>query len=122
MNNKPFDPTKPVQTRSGLPARILITNRKAPIYTIVAMVDEGPENEIVRVYTSEGFFSFFGFTDDRDLVNVSEKRVLEFWRNLYPNNYYYCDYPTKEIADQRAERDRIACLHFKQEYIVGEGL
>jgi len=28
MTEKKFDPTKPVQTRSGLPARIVCTNRK----------------------------------------------------------------------------------------------
>lgn len=73
---KKFDPTKPVQTRDGLPARIICTDAEGledgPEFTIVAIVDGE-----VGMYTDEGQF-ISDCLDPRDLVNVPE-RVERFY-------------------------------------------
>jgi hypothetical protein len=51
-----FDPTKPVRTRDGRPARIITTERKCPMgQNIVALVSAmHPYAEEIAVFTSDG--------------------------------------------------------------------
>ena len=65
---KPFDPTKPVQTRSGKKARIICTDRRGHNERpIIALVDHGG-NETVLSYYPDGTLE----GDDNDLVNIPE--------------------------------------------------
>lgn len=70
-----FDPTKPVQTRSGKPARILCTDRKYWDGTrpLVALVSGGDGEEQLGTYPASGRFLDGGSDDPDDLVNVPEQ-------------------------------------------------
>jgi hypothetical protein len=106
-----FDPSKPVQTRDGRPARILCTDIKHPNYSIAAAYTNQFGVEIISSYTTDGISSGHGSVD---LINVPEKRTV--WVNVYPS----LGYPTKALADKCAATDRIACVPLT--YTVGEGL
>lgn len=121
MNNKPFDPTKPVQTRSGRPARILTTYSRNPRFPIVALVEDIAGVESARQYSLNGEQNL-DVVGNFDLVNVPEKRVIEFWRNIYRSPSLCGDHETREAADCSASPERIACAHIRQEFVVGEGL
>jgi hypothetical protein len=110
-----------VQSRAGNKARIVVIDKKGSSYPIVALVENERGEEVARIYTAEGQWHE-SQTDRLDLVNVPEKRVIEFWRNVYQNNNFRFDHPTKEQADRQAAWGRIACVHFRQEYVEGEGL
>jgi hypothetical protein len=67
---KTFDPTKPVQTRDGRPARIVSTNGIAPTYPIIAIVIAEDGKDSVDQYTTSGkLWDAQGERSD-DLVNV----------------------------------------------------
>lgn len=79
-----FDPTKPVQTRDGRPARIICTDLvSASGKSIVALAKEpfgtyaGKNVESVTYYYSDGHFLPSKIDNDMDLVNVPE-RVVRF--------------------------------------------
>lgn len=69
-----FDPTKPVQTRSGRPARIVCTDRAGddPILALVG-TDKNGSIEVPHVYRLDGTRN--GFPPYFDLVNVPEVTV-----------------------------------------------
>ncbi len=72
---KKFDPTKPVQTRDGRPARILCTDRKARAlsdHTIVALIDY-TDGEQVMFFRPDGCNSSV-LEQGIDLVNVPERK------------------------------------------------
>ena len=73
-----LDLTKPVQTRSGHPARILCTDLVSYIgrYPIVAAVRyDGDSHESLHVYTRDGkYIEIDKDEDPRDLVNVPAVR------------------------------------------------
>lgn len=76
-----FDPTKPVQTRAGHPARIVVTDADHATYPIVALVrsDDG-QYELAAMYTAEGLH-VDGFKTPHDLVNVPETTIR--YMNLF---------------------------------------
>lgn len=68
-----FDPTKPVQTRGGLPARIITAALKgAKDYPIAAIVEDEYGEEYVETYTPGGYLYGIAEQNDRDLVNAPE--------------------------------------------------
>ena len=84
-----LDLTKPVQTRSGLPVRILATDRKGE-QPVVAAVDgyfiRGTET--ILNYRLDGAMSPYG-TSDGDLVNVPEaprKRTFSVYFDVTGKN------------------------------------
>jgi hypothetical protein len=110
-----FDPTKPVRTRGGRPARIICYDRGG-LYPIVALVTY-PDNEWpeVKTYTKNGQFDSRNFNSSMDLINVPEKHVR--WLNLYPISSATsgCYHTTRELADKYAARDRIARVRIEFE-------
>lgn len=116
-----FDPTKPVQTKSGKPARILATDRKNSKYPIIALVTYPAGGEEVESFRSNGIFYADASLSERDLINVPEKRTYERWVNVYANNLA-ASHHSREDADSFAGENRIACFHIKREYVEGEGL
>ena len=74
--NKPFDPTKPCQTRSGDPVKILTTDAKGnfPIYY---------QNERTKavVATFANGLMWNGGTGPSDLINIPQKLVC--WVNIH---------------------------------------
>lgn len=75
---KPFDPTKPVQTCCGLPARIVCRNRMEDTFPIVALVNDSG-TEVVYTYTIEGSRNY-KVPSLYDLINIPEPEV---WVNAY---------------------------------------
>lgn len=91
MPDKPFDPTKPVQTRDGHPARIICTDREGPQnnlknnlnWPIIALVRKRSGCEMAVSYDASGRIGGSQVREHRfDLVNVPE-RVSRFMY-LYP--------------------------------------
>ena len=78
---KPFDPTKPVQTRDGRKVRILCIDRKDDIDPIVGLVDDNGRERISSwrengkyYHNREGIYGY-------DLVNIPEHKSA--WGNVY---------------------------------------
>ena len=113
-----FDPTKPVQTRDGRPARIVCTDATG-VLPIVALVDDGGAEIVIR-YHPTGRRQDVRAQRDDDLINIPERHVR--WFNIYLGRLC-CDgygYTTKEEADQQEGLGRIACVRI--EFEEGEGL
>lgn len=118
---KKFDPTKPVQTRDGKPARIMTTDCKNDNFPIAALIDYG-NSEIAEFYTIDGFLREDHQELDIDLVNCPEKHVR--WLNVYSDGGIGV-YSSREIADKYASAldkvvPRIACICI--EFEEGDGL
>jgi hypothetical protein len=78
-----FDPSKPVQTRDGRPARILATDMKSDRgYCIAAAI--GGSNEFVETFTSDGRVIASPPFRDRgvDLVNIPERLTVRRWAKV----------------------------------------
>lgn len=117
-----FDPTKPVQTRDGRPARILATDFKGN-FPIVAAVEFCDGTEIVYSYYDDGTMNRSRLQRGYDLINIPEDQELDVWVNVYDQEALLprC-HRTKAEADSYAAEDRIACIRIQQKYAVGEGL
>jgi hypothetical protein len=77
-----FDPSKPVQTRDGRPARILATDRKAPVgspLSIIALVENNHGYEFTAKYDTDGRARLSPSMSD--LVNVPMRTTRSF--NVY---------------------------------------
>lgn len=123
--SKPFDPTKPVRTRDGRPARIICRDRKGDDPLVVLTVT-GHDEETVGYRRSDGTTSWDA--PDWDLVNIPEK--IEGWLNIYnpcrPDAPEFLRaYATRSEADAAhnayaPHRQRFACV--KVSFEEGEGL
>lgn len=67
---KTFDPTKPVQTRDGRPARIICTDRKGE-FPIVALLDYDEVD--ARAFAANGTVWGDGPDHKNDLINIPTK-------------------------------------------------
>lgn len=65
-----LDLTKPVQTRSGLPVRILCTDRKHEEFKVVGLYLNSSGVEVPESWTTDGTFSFLAGGSSLDLVNA----------------------------------------------------
>ena len=113
-----LDITKPVQTRGGLPARIVCTDRRS-FLPVMALVLDACGTESLVSLTKDFKCTVCSASD---LINVPEKRTLDFWVNIYPQPRQAYLYASKADADIYTGSDRIDCVHIVQEYVVGEGL
>lgn len=79
---KPFDPTKPVQTRDGHSVRILCTDRLGYKTPIIGLINQN-SHETVYMWTKDGRSHFDSFKEETnfDLVNVPVKK--SGWINLW---------------------------------------
>lgn len=77
---KPFDPTKPVQTRTGRKARIVCTDVKSE-YSIIAVITKPDGAEYAATYKDGGRSSSFCELMPSDLINVPERTSR--WANIY---------------------------------------
>lgn len=114
-----IDFTKPVQTRCGLKARIICTDRKSRGgYHVVALVAVPNEDEATLWFSTDGE-SEVGY----QLVNVPVKHKR--WINIYKDTKgdpYLSTHSssTKGEADANAGLYRIACIEI--EFEEGQGL
>lgn len=124
--SKPFDPTKPVQTRDGRPARIICTDSKCNYsgvpQPIVAEVQVHNSSEFtLTTHNETGHLWPDCRPSGNDLVNIPVKHTGTIWINFYPGPYGYV-FNSKKIADECAGSDRIACKEVTIEFTEGEGL
>lgn len=96
MVKKPFDPTKPVQTRDGRKARILCTdylfyNRHYILGAVLFKASNEIEHELIQKYLTNGRVSE-GETCGTDLVNIVE-RTSKFQNIWYSTLYKRADSP-----------------------------
>ena len=130
MTSKPFDPTKPVQTRDGRPARIVATDYKAhsPAFCIIAIVPpkDNPQIELIQLFTKEGT-AVAGA--NWDLINIPEKRTL--WINVYQRktDNFYCTSTFLKKYEWQHDKNENYCstfytliASFSREYTEGEGI
>lgn len=119
-----FDPTKPVQTRDGKPARIISTDAKADNYPIVALIADSQGREEAHHFQADGRACRHD-QSPLDLLNIPpKKQTLTRWINIYPGGDTGKLYHTKAAADlkQSGHRNRVACKQLTIEYTEGEGL
>lgn len=119
--SKPFDPTKPVQTRDGRKVRILDVNLKSNIGNIVAAIQRpGSDQENVRVLYADGHFSSSGSELPLDLVNVRAKQTVTVYVSLFKDGSFSVT-RFKEHATQ-ATLGAIAQRTFNLEITEGDTL
>lgn len=86
---KPFDleaakAGAPVVTRDGRSARIICTDLKNGIYSVIALIPNEYEGEDFETYTINGKYHCGGFEDCRDLFMAPTKR--QGWVNIYKDS------------------------------------
>lgn len=107
-----------IQTESGHDVRILMTDGGGPFPVVGAYYtpQEG-------VWTSHHWREY-GETDWflMSLIEKPQIRVYERWVNVYED--FAETFMSRKAADLDTTRadSRIACIHIRQEYTVGEGL
>lgn len=89
FNLKEAKAGKPVCTRNGRKARIVLFDLKDRNYPIAAAVQDNDGDESIRTYTTEGIYDK-GEISGLDLMMLPEKH--EGWINIVKNadDYYYC--------------------------------
>jgi len=116
-----FDPAKPVQTRDGLPARIICINARGDL-PLIALVKFPNGSEEVRWFAEDGSYNSADPQSRRDLINVPEKRTLDLWLNINSYGNIIVGFTSVDQANRNAAPDRVSCVHIMHEYTVGEGM
>ena len=114
-----FDPSKPVQTRDGRPARIICKDR-AGDFPIIALVTGFSGEEVVFATQLNGRF-YDGQDHDYDLINFSE--VTKKYRRVYEGmRTYFSDIAYSSEQDCRTgARNTVGCYGILEEvYTNGE--
>jgi hypothetical protein len=94
-----IDLTKPVQTRSGLPARIVSENGRGAFPVLVIITDPDGSEFLHRV-THAGSSTLAPSENAYDIVNVPEE--TEEFRNIYLKGFYEDD-PEVHISHAHAD-------------------
>lgn len=118
-----LDLSKQVQTRDGRPVRILTTD-KAGKFSIVALIREGPNDELTATYTPDGHFSPDHEISRHDLINPPKSFERSVWVNIYEQPNEDCFHQSREDADsqQSPTNPRIACVFLTYRVTRGDGL
>jgi len=123
---KPFDTTKPCQTRDGRKVRIICTDSKYIFGNCVPqpIVAEVGDSFDVWHFSLDGTFDPDCKVGPSDLINIPEKRKMTGWVNVYPDGAGVI-LKTKSECDRNAAGDRIACLDLSKyniEFEEGDGI
>lgn len=123
MNNKPFDKTKPVQTRDGRAARI-VAELNTPAFPLLAVITNKDGSEGAQHFSREGYLYGANARNDLDLVNVPVKITRTYFINVYPNESgsMDCLHQDRRSADVEASEGRLACVPVTVEFEEGQGL
>jgi len=116
-----FDPTKPVQTRDGRPARVICADARGG-WPIIALVEVSEGCEETSVHREDGSYNSADPQSRRDLINIPEKRTLDIWVDINSFGRLTWVHDSKGAANAHPRRDLIACVHIIHEYTVGEGM
>lgn len=112
---------KQYKTRSGLPVRVLATDRKDRKYPVVALMTRN-NTEYTELFREDGGWSWDSQEVHKyDLIEVKPRIKREYWVNVYRTFSSY-PYNSKDTADAYALGDRIACVPIIIDCEEGEGL
>ena len=117
-----LDPTDPVQTRDGRPARIICTDSKWTCeghrYPIVALI--GEDERMCYHFCGDGRIKC-GTDHDYDLINIPVERERRYWVNIYPTEC--CGHDSEDSAKEHTDSTLIIA---RKEIVIkftdGEGL
>lgn len=87
MADKPFDWSKPFQTRDGRKARLLASDL-ANDHPCVVAIERFPGSERLEVYTRDGFTFGPASPSERDLVNTDSPTERTVFLVVYPKAPY----------------------------------
>lgn len=117
-----LDLTKPLRTRSGVPARVVATDvMDREGRSLLVLLHKHDTEVTYRLYPGGTFHPPGHGANDLDLVNVPQKHTR--WFNVYHHEAVQTaayGYESRMMADDEAGPNRIACV--KIEYDEGEGL
>ncbi len=112
---KPFDPTKPVQTRAGKKSEIVAV-LKEPLFTgetIIAVSSDG----VVDTYFADGRFHDGDVDSPLDLINIPERAEVEAWALVSGSGVIMSLWTTKEYAKNAvALHDGTRIVHLTGSY------
>jgi len=131
MSPLPFDPSKPVQTRDGRPARVLCTDA-AGVYPIVALIRDQDGTDHADHYTAAGhFFEDSSGCNEDDLINIPPapvRHTIARWVSVYRSPQSPAGLYTRMHEERGAvsmdwdDRDLLARLPITLDFVEGEGL
>ena len=115
---KPFDleaakAGAPVVTRNGKKARIICFDLNNGEYVLVVAITPGNGREEIVLMKKDGRYSIIFDESTHDLFMAPVKK--EGWLNIYPKSISSDIYPTRELADLRAQQSRVACVRVEWE-------
>ena len=113
---KPFDPTKPVQTRDGRAARIICTDRAGNDDTIVALITSLHGTESI-IQCKLGGKVYFTSDSPADLINIPTKRKIKYWVSIYKDSLH-----GRTDDKMYGAKDILARKEVEIEFEEGEGL
>ncbi len=105
---KPFDPTKPVQTRDGRKARIVCTDMKSD-YPIITVITKPDGREYMVAHAINGLLLDSGELTVSDLINTPERTSR--WANVQNDSQW--GYATREIAASACSFGRLVEVIFE---------
>ena len=106
-------------TRNGKNARIICKNRAGKQPLVVLVSSETDSTEHIFCCNEDGTINFDKSNSGWDLFNAPKpKKGIDLWLNVYRERHF--GYATRQIADNNASADRIACIHVTGK--EGEGL
>ncbi|RIV20379.1 hypothetical protein DYU11_20220 [Fibrisoma montanum] len=105
-----------VETREGLPVRVICLDLKGAQYPVIALIDKDKVEAIIH-YTANGKYYYGGDESEYDLFLIVPARSLG-WVNVYKYAETSAVHPTREKADSAALSNRLACV----EIFEGDGL
>lgn len=107
-----FDPTKPVQTRDGRPARIICTDREYDLPIIALTKNSEGYDMIIQCHT-DGFQLRNKEPDRNDLVNVPRTMYLNLYmtKDTYHTDVHGWLYDTASDAEHAAMTGAIMTAH-----------
>lgn len=116
--NKPFDPDKPVQSRSGMKAKILMKDGNfSNGESILAVFTTPSGKQLSRYLYKDGNYYSNGNPCDMDLINIPEKHTIERYFYIYNDgSMRVCENTSWHSACV------IAIKKLTIEYTEGEGL
>lgn len=112
-----IDFSKPVQTRAGLPVRLLCHDAKGNFPVVALIIRPDGKEEAAEHYTADGYRYSAGSINDRDLVNVPAVRTLHVWVSINRHGMAQCTY-----RSPTPDEGCLACKEVKITITEGEGI
>lgn len=107
-----IDFNKRIQTRDGREVRILCTDGPVFGYPVVGIVGAN-----IQTWTETGAFTRYPGESTLDLINTPQTFFVNVYMKSRLGNFTVI-WDDKDLADEKAGSDRLACLEFKE----GDGL